>query len=209
MPTSSTISAPITVEPPRIRGSRFIAHLRQINSVEDARSAIAVIKHSNPDATHCAWAFRLNDGTEQCHDDGEVRGTAGPPILQRLRGSNLVHVLVVVVRYYGGVLLGKGGLIRAYGGATTAAIAAADLIEHIDACTLRISCSYALQGPLTGIIAEHSGQITQTAFSTEVCMHITVPSAHADALQHALRERASGQITMETTAAIQRSHLGD
>ncbi|MBB4066377.1 IMPACT family protein [Gellertiella hungarica] len=96
-----------------IKKSRFIAHAGPVATEEEARAFIAA--HADPAATHNCWAYRIGPRV-RFNDDGEVGGTAGKPILQVIEGNALDHVVVLVIRHYGGVLLGTGGLVRAYGG---------------------------------------------------------------------------------------------
>ena len=94
--------------------SRFISYAKQINSEDEAKDFISCLKHEHKRARHIAFAYKL-PGNERCSDAGEPRGTAGAPLLNAIHRRNLCEVIVVVVRYFGGILLGKGGLIRAYG----------------------------------------------------------------------------------------------
>ncbi len=107
----------------RDRGSVFLAIVREVGSEEEARAAITEIERRFPDATHHCWAWRLGaEGRERASDAGEPAGTAGKPMLQVLRGAAISDVLAVVVRWFGGTKLGKGGLARAYAAAVRAAL---------------------------------------------------------------------------------------
>lgn len=112
-----------------IKRSRFLCYLQRTETEQDARDFIAEIRHLHPTARHHCTAFRIEEGTgqvrERSSDDGEPSGTAGGPMLAVLRGEELVNICAVVVRYFGGVLLGTGGLVRAYTDAVIAAVAAA------------------------------------------------------------------------------------
>jgi uncharacterized YigZ family protein len=191
-----TIAAPSQVELPRIKGSRFTAEARRARSVEDAKAFIGAVRSEHPGATHTAWALRLSCGTARSDDDGEVRGTAGPPILQRICGAGLMQVAVTVTRYYGGTKLGRGGLIRAYGEAAAAALDAAQLIEQIEQRTLTVCCAYRLLGPLQGTILQHGATITDTTYDEQITLSVTVPVELADALCAALQDRSAGQATI-------------
>lgn len=102
--------------------SRFIARVFYIENEDDANKKIEEVKKSERDANHNVYAYRLEDGLEKYSDDGEPSGTAGVPVLDILRGEKLANVLIVVTRYFGGILLGTGGLVRAYGGAAKMAL---------------------------------------------------------------------------------------
>ena len=119
MPAYLAAAASSRHEGERIKGSRFIANVRPIVSEGDVVGIIEEISRDLPAASHHCYAWRLGWGPprERSTDDGEPGGTAGPPILQALRGREISDTLVVVTRYYGGTNLGKGGLVRAYGGA--------------------------------------------------------------------------------------------
>lgn len=107
------------------RRSRFIGLLVPVGGERDATRGVAEVRAARHDARHNAWAWALADGRERCSDDGEPQRTAGQPILQQLRGAGLANVCCVVTRYFGGTLLGPGGLARAYGEAAARSIAAA------------------------------------------------------------------------------------
>src|SRR6185436_899291 len=108
----------------REKGSRFLAVLGPVAGEEEAKARLAAVEREFPDATHCCWAFRIGDPPrERSSDAGEPSGTAGVPILQVLRGADLSDVLAVVIRWFGGTRLGKGGLARAYAAAAREALA--------------------------------------------------------------------------------------
>ncbi len=128
----------------RVRGSRFIATILPVRSRDEASAAIADLRREFWDATHNTYAWRIApDGLEyRFSDDGEPGGTAGKPILFALGQHQLVNVLLVVTRYFGGTKLGAGGLARAYGAAATAAISASSIIEVHDTTRLRLMVPY-------------------------------------------------------------------
>ena len=109
--------------------SRFIAKVVRVNSEEEAAEKLAEIKKEHRDARHNVFAYRIANSSERFSDDGEPSGTAGVPILNILRGESLENILVVVTRYFGGILLGTGGLVRAYSTAAKEAILASKKIE--------------------------------------------------------------------------------
>ncbi|WP_092987290.1 YigZ family protein [Rhizobium sp. NFR03] len=111
-----------------IKKSRFLAHCAPIADEAEARAFLDA--QSDPTATHNCWAWRVGQ-TYRFNDDGEPGGTAGKPILQAIDGQGLDHVVVLVIRWFGGILLGSGGLMRAYGGTAAMALHGAERIEHI------------------------------------------------------------------------------
>ncbi|TCL96068.1 putative YigZ family protein [Rhizobium sp. PP-WC-2G-219] len=114
--------------PQEIRKSRFLAHCAPVTDEAEARAFLAT--QSDLTATHNCWAWRIGQ-TYRFSDDGEPGGTAGKPILQAIDGQGLDHVVVLVIRWFGGILLGSGGLMRAYGGTAAMALHGAERIEHI------------------------------------------------------------------------------
>jgi uncharacterized YigZ family protein len=111
-----------------VKNSEFLGYAAPISSVQDALEFIADVRRERPDATHVAWAYRL-ESQYRFSDDGEPSGTAGAPIYRALEGSGLDRVVVAVVRYYGGVNLGAGGLVRAYGGCAAEMLRVAERLE--------------------------------------------------------------------------------
>lgn len=122
--------------------SRFLAEVIPVGSEEAAKAHIASVKKKYPDARHHCWAWVLPDGSFRWSDDGEPGGTAGAPILEILRGGNVYGVLCVVTRYFGGTLLGSGGLVRAYSKAAAAALADAGTEPDPEKVLLRLTARW-------------------------------------------------------------------
>jgi len=197
MPTRTTIAdGDVHIELPKIKGSRFLAAARRVRTPEEADAFVAAVQAAHADATHNAFAWKL-EGTERTGDDNEVRGTAGPPILQHIGGAGLVDIAIVVTRYYGGTKLGKGGLIRAYGAAAAAAIAAAEHVEEVALAHLSVSCDYKLLGPLQGTIQQLGGTVTDTQYGDAIALKVSIPTEQEAALRDALRERSAGRATVD------------
>ncbi|TPP09484.1 IMPACT family protein [Rhizobium glycinendophyticum] len=133
-----TLNAPVEHEQD-IKKSRFIAHAAPIASEEEAKAFLA--EKSDPTATHNCWAWRLGQAY-RFSDDGEPSGTAGKPILQAIDGQELDGVVVLVIRFFGGILLGSGGLMRAYGGTTAQALRLGTKAEIIPLVTGELACSF-------------------------------------------------------------------
>ena len=133
-----------TVFEQTIKKSRFIAHLYRITSEEDAQAKIAAVRAANPKANHNCFAYMLGDDDhiQRMSDDGEPSGTAGSPILEVLKANDVHDVLAVVTRYFGGIKLGAGGLIRAYNGTPAAAIEACGKVERVLQMRLAIAIDY-------------------------------------------------------------------
>lgn len=135
------------------KGSRFLAAVERADGEAAARRVLAALRAEHPDATHHCWAWRLGaDGRERCSDDGEPAGTAGPPILHALRGAELADVVAVVVRWFGGTKLGKGGLARAYGAATRQALAALRVARRVAVAELAVTAGYEQLGAVKRLV---------------------------------------------------------
>lgn len=146
-------AGPVMVEE-KIRRSLFVGRLIPCYDAEGVRAALAGVEAENKNATHNCWAYRLGPEPEAEHssDDGEPAGTAGKPILSAIRQSDMVNLMIVVTRWFGGIKLGVRGLIEAYGGTAAAVIAQAARIERIRSKQLVISLSYAIIGDVTHLL---------------------------------------------------------
>jgi len=188
-----TIAERVVIEADKVKGSRFFATLAPAADRRAVARVLAEVRQQWPDATHHASAWRLGPDEAGCDDDGEVGGTAGPPILARLEGHGLEGVVAVVTRFYGGTKLGKGGLVRAYGGAASAAIEAVDIVEERVCSRVSVQCAHGLVGPLQGVAARFDG-VVEVAWSHPPTVHIDVPVEAAHDLLEALVDRAAGQL---------------
>jgi uncharacterized YigZ family protein len=179
----------------RVSNSRFIATAAPAASVEDARALIAEMRAAMPDASHHVYAYVIGHGattTLGMSDDGEPSGTAGRPVLAIVRGSGLGDVVVVVTRYFGGTLLGTGGLVRAYGDAARAVLELVAREEKIERQALLIRVSYAAFEATRRTAEAHGGVIDDGQFAADVTLAITLPAAQLDAFVAALREVTAG-----------------
>lgn len=150
-----------------IKKSRFLCVLKSIETEADAAAALAAVKKKHYNATHHCSAFITRDGIERASDDGEPQGTAGIPILEALRHSGISGVIAVVTRYFGGTLLGAGGLVRAYSGAVAQALGLAKKTENIPAVTFKVRVPYADYGKLMSVAAEF-GAVVSAEFLQDV-----------------------------------------
>lgn len=174
----------------REKASKFIAYAFPIADEAAFKERCAAIAKEHHAARHVCYAWALGDAGERtrANDDGEPAGTAGRPILQRLRSASLTYCAVVVVRYFGGTLLGKPGLVRAYGDAAQEAIAANTIVERILSTTLTVTCTYAQLGLVKRDIAAADGAVLRTG-SGEVCSITASIARHAaEALARRWRE---------------------
>lgn len=189
-----TVAAPVTVELPRRSGSRFVGHLAPATSEDEAATVVASRRDEDPDATHHCWAFVLADGLARSSDDGEPRDTAGAPILRHLQGAELVDVVAVVTRWYGGTKLGRGGLVRAYGDATAAVIAAAVVVEHVPTVTRTLRHGYELTAALDAVLAAHDAHVVEARYEADVERTVAVRRCDVTAFEDAVREATAGRV---------------
>jgi uncharacterized YigZ family protein len=187
----------------RVSNSRFIATVAPADSVEAARAFIAEIRAEMPDASHHVYAYIIGHGattTLGMSDDGEPSGTAGRPVLAVLQGSGLGDVALVVTRYFGGTLLGTGGLVRAYGDAAKAVLALVPREQKIARCTLAVTVPYAAYETVRRIAEAHAGSMADETFAADVMLHVLLPVAEAQAFSDAVREATAGQARIATVA---------
>jgi uncharacterized YigZ family protein len=180
----------------RAGNSRFIATAGLAASVAAARASIAAARAEMPDASHHVYAYVIGHGattTLGMSDDGEPSGTAGRPALTVLRGSGLGDVVLVITRYFGGTLLGTGGLVHAYGDAAKAALAVLPREEKIERRELLVALPYAAYESARRLVAAHAGSIVDEEFATDVTLQVLLPAAQAEAFAAALGEATAGQ----------------
>jgi uncharacterized YigZ family protein len=180
----------------RAGNSRFIATAGLAASVAAARASIAAARAEMPVASHHVYAYVIGHGattTLGMSDDGEPSGTAGRPALAVLRGSGLGDVVLVITRYFGGTLLGTGGLVHAYGDAAKAALAVLPREEKIERRELLVALPYAAYESARRLVAAHAGSIVDEEFATDVTLQVLLPAAQAEAFAAALGEATAGQ----------------
>lgn len=158
-----------------VEKSRFIAAVMPVSSESMANEFIEKRRKENYAAKHHVFAYILNNGVERFSDDGEPKGTGGMPILEILRKQGFSNVIVVVTRYFGGVLLGTGGLSRAYSDATLKALENAKISMMRECATASISISYTFYTPIEKIIKSNGGIIVNSNFGENVSMEIILP----------------------------------
>lgn len=179
--------------------SRFIGRVWQVDTEEEALAKIQEMKKQHYDATHNCWAYIIKDGAVRFSDDGEPGGTAGMPMLQVLEREGLANVVCVVTRYFGGILLGAGGLVRAYTkGAKIAVDAAGKSMKRVWT-VLYVPCPYNFYERVKLEVEAFGGLIRNTEFGTEVELEILVPEAQSQPFQARLTDMSAATIeAMET-----------
>ena len=182
--------------------SEFIGHISPAETNEDAINFINHIKENNRKARHNV-AYILRDGNiSRYSDDGEPQGTAGIPVLEVLRKNNLTDVCCVVTRYFGGILLGGGGLVRAYSHSTALAIEAAEVLKMYKCSELILSLSYDLYGKITYIFSDYEIKQINSDFSDGVKITARVKSELEKPFCNKLTDITFGKIKINKTAEI-------
>ena len=180
--------------------SRFIASAAPVETEEQAVEFINSVKAANRKARHNVYAYILRDGNiSRYSDDGEPQGTAGQPILNVLEREGVQDVLCVVTRYFGGILLGAGGLCRAYTKAAKDALDDAGISELRPWSVLRLDCPYALFERVKLELEKHSGLLRDTDYSAEIAMTVLLPEPEEAAFAAALQELSAGSLCPERT----------
>lgn len=178
--------------------SRFIGSAAYTPTVSAARDFIAHVRTEIADATHHAYGYLVGFGGSQnagMSDAGEPPGTAGRPILTVVRGSGLGDITVVVTRFFGGTLLGTGGLVHAYGDTAKAVLAITPRTERIETRTMLIAVGYADYATIRRILAAHHATLTSEEFAATITLTITLPAAEVGVCSAALNNATAGQVT--------------
>lgn len=175
--------------------SRFIAICTPIRSEEEALGFIESVRKKHWDARHHCFAYVLGERNElvRCSDDGEPQGTAGKPILNVLLGNGVHDALIVVVRYFGGVLLGTGGLARAYSEAAKAGLSSSVIITRIYGVKLEIRTDYAGLGKIQYILGQRSIQIQHSEYTDSVRLEVLLEKESRDQVCAEITEGTNGQ----------------
>lgn len=181
-----------------IKKSRFICHAKRVYSEDEARDFITAIKKEHYKATHNCSAFIIGERSEikRTNDDGEPSGTAGVPMLGVLENHNLTNVCVVVTRYFGGIKLGAGGLIRAYAGSVALAVKEIGIIEIKEQAGIAIQMSYAQYQEYSNFLREHKLTEIETNFTDQIDTIIYVDKEEKENIKSALVEFFNGKVTL-------------
>ena len=180
--------------------SRFIATLAPVPTIDAARAFLSRIRQEFADATHNVPAYIIGGGntvTEFCSDDGEPAGTAGKPALAVLRGSRLGDVAVVVTRYFGGTLLGTGGLVKAYTESTQMVVNAVARGRRVPVHVALLAIPYNLLERVRLITTRHNGEVLDEDFAGDITMTLQFPVESFDGFQSELQELSAGKFKAE------------
>lgn len=177
-----------------IKKSRFIGMVSPVRNRREATETVARLKAEHPDAAHVCWAL-LAGGDSAAVDDGEPGGTAGKPMLEVLRHQHLEGVLATTVRYFGGIKLGAGGLVRAYTDAIVQALSTTDIIERIVWVQTSLTIPYAFEGTARRALAAHDARILHAEHGAAVELLIELPDTSRANFQQMVNDLCHGHAT--------------
>ena len=178
--------------------SRFIGYVRPVDSEQEALNFIAEIKSKHWDAKHNVYAYCLREGNiSRYSDDGEPSGTAGMPVLNVIQKNGLTDCAIVVTRYFGGILLGGGGLVRAYSHAAALGVNAAGIAVMRMCALCRLNCDYNQYGRIQSLIPECGGRVTNTDFGASVEVGFTMTPEDYALFLPRLADASNGSVTAQ------------
>lgn len=178
--------------------SLFIGHAKHITSEEEAMEFVKAKKKEYSDATHNCWAYLLKGGiVARYSDDGEPQGTAGVPMLETIRKSGVCDAVVVVTRYFGGILLGAGGLVRAYSHGAKVALDAAEIVTYEKYTELSLTCSYSDYQKYSVVLPTFNAIIDSTDFTDKVVVCFAIKETFVDDLNKKITEMSGGKNSLE------------
>ena len=177
--------------------SRFIGQVFPVTTEQEAKATIERVRRQHYDARHNCWCYILRGGAKRYSDDGEPQGTAGIPVLDVLRKSGVTDACIVVTRYFGGILLGTGGLVRAYTQGAQVAVAAAG-VQRMSLYTVAlIACPYNLYEIILHLLPDHDCAVEETDYGADVTLTVTLPAGGEDRLNAGLAEATAGTVYAE------------
>ena len=176
--------------------SEFIGYAKRVESEEEAKEFINEIKSMHKQATHNCSAYVIGEkmNIQRYSDDGEPQGTAGIPILEVMKKSNVTDCAIVVTRYFGGILLGAGGLTRAYTKGASIAIKSAGIVEKVSGLKLSFELDYDLFGKVQYICGQNSWHIEDTEYTDKVVVHILCEESISDTIESEIIESTNGKV---------------
>lgn len=194
-----TLAGEHTYEPDPIKGSRFIALAAPASTEEEAQAFLDRVREHYDDARHVCFAWRFGPEGEQTRswDDGEPRGSSGRPILLQLEGHEVTDLVVAVVRYFGGVKLGVGGLMRAYGGAAGMCLDRAPTKTVVMTRTLQVTHPYECSSAIQAVLSAEGLEPRASDYGEEVRFELAVPLPDVERVSDSLRDRTAGKARIE------------
>lgn len=184
--------------------SRFIGRVWQIATEEEAKALVEASRKQYHDARHHCWCYCLDERQLRYSDDGEPQGTAGQPMLNLFLQERIQQVCCVVTRYFGGTLLGTGGLVRAYTHCAKGALAQAGRSWYQPWMGLEIITPYPLLEQVQRLLAEEGGQVLASNYGADVELEVEVPGAGWEDIIRKLEDRTAGQVLVETRGEVSR-----
>lgn len=181
--------------------SRFIGQVWPVSSEEEAQERIRSAKKKYHDARHNCWCYILGDNILRYSDDGEPQGTAGQPMLNVFQREGVTNVVCVVTRYFGGILLGAGGLTRAYSKGARDALCAAGYAVMGQWAVVSVPCTYAMLERVKLEVAAQDGTVDDTEYGADIRLTVSLPAERVDALQERLTELSAGSIAVTVDSA--------
>lgn len=190
-----------------VRKSRFLGYALQCDSAAQARRALQSIREEHPKASHYVFSWRIRDAesgrlTHRFSDDGEPGGTAGRPVLQAMESRQVVNAQAVVVRYFGGIKLGAGGLVRAYGETAAKALAAADLRPLVPMRVVTVRLPYGQVSALEHWVARERFHILERRFAAEAMLSLELPVERLPSLERELADLTGGAARLADDSAV-------
>ena len=184
-----------------IKKSRFITYLQHTEGLEDARAFWVKIKQEHPNARHHCWAAVAGKPTDSLQlgfsDDGEPAGTAGKPMLSALQGSQLGEISAVVVRYYGGILLGTGGLVRAYGNGVQQALKLIESEIKVERTPFKLDCDYGQLNLVQQLCEKYQVEILSQDFQANIHLILGISEKTIDVFSSELTEKSAGRLVIQ------------
>lgn len=195
-----------------VERSRFIATVQETASVSQAQAFVAALKTEFPDASHNCWAYLVgppgSSDRTGLSDDGEPHGVAGRPLLTALQHSGLGDIAVVVTRYFGGIRLGKGGMVKAYTAAVQAALGDLPRTWRVAWCGLRTSCDYGLLAPLERRLADFEAEVLGTDYAEKVQLRLRLPEERVTAFTRMFTDLTAGRGLLEIDPLAKKGDRG-
>ena len=179
--------------------SEFIGYIKRVTTEEEAKEFITEIKSKHKDARHNCWAYIIgqNKNIQRYSDDGEPQGTAGIPILEVMKKSDITDCAVVVTRYFGGILLGTGGLTRAYTKGASIALKAGGVVEKVQGVDVALHLDYDMIGKVQYVCGQNNWHIEDTEYTDKVIVHILAEVSVSEVIKKEMTEVSNGKITVE------------
>ena len=181
------------------RKSVFIGNACPVKTEDEAIEFINKIRKKYADATHNTYAYMLSNGSARYSDDGEPQGTAGVPILNVIKKGGFTDAVIVVTRYFGGILLGAGGLVRAYGASARDAVEAAEIVTYLHYTECKITCSYSEYQKIVPLAESFFAKTDNSDFAADVTLYLAVKSDLFDVFKTKISEISGGRVEVTKT----------